>query len=127
VRPAQPEQQPSLLGWRLRMSDATECREGAFASVCQRPGVLLGGGDPAVAQAFLNDDDVGAAGEEPGGVRGAQVVEGGFAHPAHTGLSLSFNNTDRRTKDGNERFSPIIGDLVPKEGWIAGHGCVEWD
>jgi len=37
---------------------------------------LLGGGDASVSESFLDDDDVGAAGEQPGGVGGTQVVEG---------------------------------------------------
>jgi hypothetical protein len=36
--------------------------------------VLLGGGDAAVAEALLNDLEVGATGKEPGGVSVAQAV-----------------------------------------------------
>src|SRR5947209_6165183 len=68
---------PSLLdGCRFAVADASERGERAFAGVGEGAGVLLGGGDAAVAESFLDGDDVGAAGEEPGGVGGAQVVEG---------------------------------------------------
>jgi len=40
-----------------------------------RPGVLLRGLDPPVAEAVLHDDDVGTAGEQPRRVRGPQIVE----------------------------------------------------
>src|SRR5438270_4354997 len=68
-----------LLDWCcLAVADASVCGEGSLSGVGQGAEVLLGGGDLAVAEAFLDDGDVGAAGEEPGGVGGAQVVEGDF-------------------------------------------------
>lgn len=48
--------------------------EGAVAGVGQGPEVELGGGDVGVAEAFFDDLDVGAAGQQPGGVCGAEVV-----------------------------------------------------
>jgi len=68
---------PSLLaGCLFAVSDAAKGGECAFAGVGEFAGVLLSGGDAAVAETFLDDDDVGAASKQPRGVRGARVVEG---------------------------------------------------
>jgi hypothetical protein len=53
----------SLSARVVAVADAAEGGEGAFASVGEGAGVLLGGSDSSVAEAFLDDDDVGATGE----------------------------------------------------------------
>jgi hypothetical protein len=64
------------LGSRLAVADLAEGSQGAVTGIGQRAGVLLRGGYPPVPKSLLHDDDVGAAGEQPGRVRGSQVVEG---------------------------------------------------
>jgi len=45
------------------MADFAVGGEGAASGVGEGAGVLPGGGDASVSEAFLDDDDVGAAGE----------------------------------------------------------------
>lgn len=47
------------------VADAAEGGERSFTGVGERAGELLGGGDAPVTESFLNDDDVGAASEQP--------------------------------------------------------------
>jgi hypothetical protein len=54
--------------------------EGGFVGVGEGVEVLLGGAEAAVAEALLDDLEVGAAREEPGGVGVAEVVD---AHVDH--------------------------------------------
>jgi hypothetical protein len=49
-------------------SDAAQGGEGGVVGAIECVQVLLGSGDGAVAEAFFNGLEVGAAGEEPGGV-----------------------------------------------------------
>jgi hypothetical protein len=49
-------------------TDASECVEGGVVGVGEGVEVFLGGAEAAVAEAFFDGLDVGAAGEEPGGV-----------------------------------------------------------
>ena len=68
-------------GWWPRRScsraGAVECVEGGVVGVGEGVQVFLGGAQAAVAEAFFDGLDVGAAGEQPGGVGVAQVVERG--------------------------------------------------
>src|SRR3954468_9066007 len=54
---------------------AVECVEGGVVGVGEGVEVFLGGGQAAVAEAFFDGLDVGAAGEEPGCVGVGEVVE----------------------------------------------------
>src|SRR3954468_4342800 len=54
---------------------AVECVEGGVVGVGEGVEVFLGGAQAAVAEAFFDGLDVGAAGEEPGGVGVSEVVE----------------------------------------------------
>jgi len=45
------------------VTDAAEGGEGAFAGIGEGAGVLLGGCDASASESFLDDEDVGAAGE----------------------------------------------------------------
>ena len=49
--------------------------EGGFVGIGEGVEVLLGGAEAAVAEALLDDLEVGTAGEEPGGVRVTQVMD----------------------------------------------------
>jgi len=60
---------------RPPVADGLEGGDGAFARVGEAAEVLLGGGDLSVAEAVHDDFEVGAAGEQPRGVRATQVVE----------------------------------------------------
>src|SRR6476469_548965 len=55
-------------------SDAAQRGEGCVVGAIEGVQVLLRGGDRAVAESFLDDLEVGAASEQPGGVSVAQVV-----------------------------------------------------
>jgi hypothetical protein len=60
---------------RWAVSGALECFECGVVGVGEGVEVFLGGAEAAVAEAFFDGLDVGAAGEEPGGVGVAEVVE----------------------------------------------------
>jgi hypothetical protein len=49
-------------------ADVVQGGEGGVVGAGQGVEVALGGGDAGVAEAFFDDLEVGAAGEEPGGV-----------------------------------------------------------
>ena len=50
------------------LADSAKCGEGGVVGAGEGVEVLLGGGDAAVAEAFFDGLEVGAAGEHPGGV-----------------------------------------------------------
>ena len=54
--------------------DRRECGEGGVVGFGEGVEVFLGGDDAAVPEAFFDGLEVGAAGEEPGGVGVAEVV-----------------------------------------------------
>ena len=57
------------------VADLAQGVQGSVVAVGQGVKVALGGGDARVAESFLDDGQVGAAGEDPGGVGVAQVVK----------------------------------------------------
>jgi hypothetical protein len=100
-------ERPLLGGCVVAVADTSEGARAPFAGVGQRAGVLLTGGDAPVSESFLDDDDVGAAGEQPGGVGGAQVVEGD--------LVVEFRGFDR----GRPVLAP---EVVPRQRRGRGRG-----
>ena len=60
---------------RGRVADAVECGEVLGVGVGEGVQVFLGGGDLSVSHAVHDGLEVGAAGEQPGGVGVAQVVD----------------------------------------------------
>src|SRR4051794_23585900 len=60
--------------WRAE-ADLAVCGQGSVARIGQCAGVLLRGRDLAMTEPVLDDDDVGAAGQQPGCVSGAQVMK----------------------------------------------------
>jgi hypothetical protein len=57
------------------VAGAVEGVDGGVVGVGEGMEVFLGGAEAAVAEAFFDGLDVGAAGEQPGGVGVAEVVE----------------------------------------------------
>ena len=67
----------SGLRWRRNCAVADQGERGQVLGVCVGGGVevLLGGLDVGMSEAFHDGGEVGAAGEQPGGVGVAQVVD----------------------------------------------------
>ena len=59
----------------VRAADPVECGEVLLIGVGEGVEVFLGGGDLGVAHAVHDGFEVGASGEEPGGVGVAEVVD----------------------------------------------------
>jgi hypothetical protein len=68
-------------------ADAVECFDSGFVGVLDGVEVALGGADGAVAEAVLDDDEVGAAVEEPGGmgVSERSLVQSQYRPPKRSG------------------------------------------
>ena len=62
-----------------------ECGEGGVVGVGEGVEVALGGAEAAVAEAFADGFEVGAAGEHPGCVGVAEVVDAGRVGEAGVG------------------------------------------
>jgi hypothetical protein len=58
----------------MATADASQRVEGGLVGVREGVQVFLRGGDASVAEAFLDDLEVGATGKQPGRVSVAQVV-----------------------------------------------------
>ena len=100
------------------MSDRGEGGEGGVVGFGEGVEVFLGGDDAAVSEAFFDGLQVGAAGEEPGGVGVAQVV-GADADADAGGVEGGFPDVVAE---------PGAGDVtVGGEGAAArGAGCWVW-
>ena len=99
------------------LSDGGECGEGGVVGFGEGVEVFLGGDDAAVSEAFFDGLQVGAAGEQPGGVGVAQVV-GADADADAGGVEGGFPDVFAEPGAGDV---PVGGEGAAAGG--AGAGC----
>jgi hypothetical protein len=95
---------------------SAKCVEGGVVGVGQGVQVFLGGTEAAVAEALFDDLDVGAPGEEPGGVGVAQVVgsDGDADARLLQALRAPADDSSRSSWTRGRLCSPISGSVMSK-------------
>jgi hypothetical protein len=96
--------------------DGGECGEGGVVGFGEGVEVFLGGDDAAVSESFFDGLEVGAAGEEPGGVGVAQVVgsDGDADARLLQALRAPADDSSRSSWTRGRLCSPISGSVMSK-------------